>query len=346
MSGALVPDALVSPLVVDAIRQPAAARTGWVLDHFPATPAQAFALQQAGVVPTKFIFLDVPETVSRARLESNEQTAHLSAAQVTTALREHTENVNSMVDYFKDLVFYIDATLPPSEIDTRAVEYINTPVFGADARVPHRILLLGPVGSGKTLHAARLAETLRVEHISTSQLLKHAATQNSPDAALIKRALAAGQLVPDAIVLPLLRARLEQYDVRRSGFVLDGCPRTAAQAQFFAAIGVRPSRVAVLEASDDAIEARLLGMRADTVTRSIYCIRGGCVSMQPPANVHHRLAPIAVKPPSFRDAQTEYRRHIAAVRAEFGRAVREFDACAPIEDVQAQLAKFIKYPLK
>ncbi len=69
----------------------------------------------------------------------------------------------------------------------------------------------------------------------------------------------------------------------------------------------------MLAATDDFIEHRLMGMRSDTVTRQLYCMRGDA-TMQPPANVHHRLVPTAVKPPSFRDAQAEYRRCIDAVR--------------------------------
>jgi adenylate kinase len=345
-SGTLVPDATVSSAIIDAIKQSTVSRSGFVLDHFPATPQQAMSLQHAGIVPTKFIFLDLPAAVSEQRLKADPRSSHLSDAQIANSLRSHTEYVNSMVDFYKDLIFYIDATLSPTEIDSRALEYIRTPVFGTDARVPHRILLLGPVGSGKTLHAAKLAAALGVEHVSTSQMLRHAANTDTPEGLAIKKAIAAGQLVPDSVVIPLLRTRLTQYDVQHAGFVMDGCPRTVAQAQLFAQLGMRPSRVAVLEASDDAVEARLLGMRADTVTRQLYSLRGGCASMQPPPNVHHRLAPIAVKPPSFRDAQAEYRKHIGAIKAELGSSVKEFDACAPIADLQAQLLKFIKYPLQ
>ena len=85
------------------------------------------------------------------------------------------------------------------------------------------------------------------------------------------------------------------------------CPQLLAQ------LGLRASRVAVLAATDDFIEHRLMGMRSDTVTRQLYCMRGDA-TMQPPANVHHRLVPTSVKPPSFRDAQAEYRRCIDAVR--------------------------------
>ena len=231
-NGVLVPDAIVSEAVIARLREPDCARAGFVLDHFPATRAQAYALQRAGIVPTKYVYLDLAESGSRARLKSDAATAHLDEAQVSRALAAHSANVNEMVDFYVDLMFYADATLPPAELDARVLEYVRAPTFGVQARVPHRVVLIGPVGAGKTLHAAKLAAFFGVEHISTSQLLRHAAAaHDTADAPAIRQAIAAGRLVPDEYVLPLLKTRLAQYDVRRAGFVLDGCPRTVAQAQ-------------------------------------------------------------------------------------------------------------------
>ncbi len=94
----------------------------------------------------------------------------------------------------------------------------------------HRIVLLGPPGAGKGTQAVALRDRLHVPHLSTGDLLRAAVAAGTP---LGKRAddyMKAGQLVPDELVLDILRDRLSQPDAR-SGFILDGYPRNVEQAR-------------------------------------------------------------------------------------------------------------------
>jgi adenylate kinase len=93
-----------------------------------------------------------------------------------------------------------------------------------------RIVFLGPPGAGKGTQAARLAKSLSVPHISTGDMMRAAMQEGSELGARVKGFLDAGQLVPDDLVNEVVRARVAKDDCR-SGFLLDGYPRTIQQAQ-------------------------------------------------------------------------------------------------------------------
>jgi malate dehydrogenase (oxaloacetate-decarboxylating)(NADP+) len=94
----------------------------------------------------------------------------------------------------------------------------------------HRILLLGPPASGKGTQATRLAVELHIPHIATGDLLRVAVAEGSELGRKAKRYMEAGELVPDELVIKMLAERMNQPDAKR-GFVLDGFPRTIAQAE-------------------------------------------------------------------------------------------------------------------
>jgi adenylate kinase len=93
-----------------------------------------------------------------------------------------------------------------------------------------RIVFLGPPGAGKGTQAARLAEERGVPHLSTGDLLRAAVAAQTPLGREAESHITAGRLVPDDLVLRILRARLAAADAR-AGFILDGYPRNLAQAR-------------------------------------------------------------------------------------------------------------------
>jgi len=92
-----------------------------------------------------------------------------------------------------------------------------------------RILLLGPQGSGKGTQAQRISSTYGVPHIATGDMLRAAMAAGTELGRRIKPIYDAGELVPDDLMIELIRERLSQPDAER-GFVLDGFPRTLEQA--------------------------------------------------------------------------------------------------------------------
>jgi adenylate kinase len=92
------------------------------------------------------------------------------------------------------------------------------------------ILLLGPQGSGKGTQARRIAGEFGLAHISTGEMLRHAIGLETPLGLAVKPIVEGGALVPDDLMIALIRERLEEGDTR-DGFILDGFPRTIAQAE-------------------------------------------------------------------------------------------------------------------
>lgn len=96
-----------------------------------------------------------------------------------------------------------------------------------------RIVLLGPPGAGKGTQAAKLAHRLGVPHVSTGDILRRNVAEGTDLGKKAQTFMDTGALVPDDIVIAMTERRLKEHDARR-GFILDGFPRTLAQAQALA----------------------------------------------------------------------------------------------------------------
>jgi adenylate kinase len=123
------------------------------------------------------------------------------------------------------------------------------------------VLLLGPQGSGKGTQARRIADEYGVPHIATGDMLRATIAADTPLGRRLKPILDSGQLVSDELMIQIIRNRLEENDTDE-GFVLDGFPRTWAQAQaldrMLREIGRDLDVVFELQVDDEVSKERLL----------------------------------------------------------------------------------------
>ncbi|MEM6450910.1 MAG: adenylate kinase [Cyanobacteria bacterium P01_D01_bin.105] len=130
-----------------------------------------------------------------------------------------------------------------------------------------RLIFLGPPGAGKGTQALKLSESCEVPHISTGDILRSAVKAKSELGQKAESYMSAGELVPDDLILDLIRERLAQKDTD-NGWLLDGFPRNVEQAEFLSRlledIGQSCDSVINMEVPDDVLVERMLARgRAD-----------------------------------------------------------------------------------
>lgn len=143
---------------------------------------------------------------------------------------------------------------------------------GAGRQLAPRLIVLGRQGAGKGTQCARLAEQLDVPHLSSGDLFRAEIAAGTKLGGTIGRYVAAGELVPDDIVLDVVAARLGDNARRAAGYLLDGFPRTQAQAQaLFEVLGADAAELAIeIDVPADAVLPRLAARR--------MCIECGMVT--------------------------------------------------------------------
>ena len=132
-----------------------------------------------------------------------------------------------------------------------------------------RLILLGAPGAGKGTQAELIARALKIPTISTGNILRDAIKNRTEIGLIAKSFMDNGMLVPDDVVIGIVRERLSQEDCQK-GYILDGVPRTIPQAQALLDQGVQIDRVISIEVSDSVIAARMGGRRVCPVCGAPY----------------------------------------------------------------------------
>lgn len=136
-----------------------------------------------------------------------------------------------------------------------------------------RVIFIGPPGAGKGTQAARICSTEGIPHVSTGDMLRAAVKEGTEMGKVADGYMKAGKLLPDDVVVGIVRERLAQPDAQ-AGFLLDGFPRTVGQAKALDAMleeeGIDLDGVLLLEVPDSLIVQRIVGRRTDSETGEIY----------------------------------------------------------------------------
>jgi adenylate kinase len=132
-----------------------------------------------------------------------------------------------------------------------------------------RIILLGGPGSGKGTQAQFITEKYAIPQISTGDMLRAAVRAGTALGVAAKKVMDAGGLVSDEIILGLIKERITQTDCA-NGFLLDGFPRTIAQAEGLQVMGVELDNVVEIAVSDEEIIKRMSGRRVHSASGRSY----------------------------------------------------------------------------
>ena len=123
-----------------------------------------------------------------------------------------------------------------------------------------KLILLGAPGAGKGTQAEILCDKLGIPTISTGNILRAAVKDGTPMGKKAKGFMDAGALVPDDVIVGIVKERLAEPDCAK-GFILDGMPRTIAQGEALEQMGVEIDKVVNLIVPDEAITRRMSGRR-------------------------------------------------------------------------------------
>ena len=204
------------------------------------------------------------------------------------------------------------------------------------------LILLGAPGAGKGTQGSLLADRLGVPKIATGDILRLAVRAGTELGREAKRYMDAGELVPDDVILGLVREAL-RADAAQSGAIFDGFPRTVAQAEALREIlseeGRSLNAVVALEVPADAIVERMSGRRTDPATGEVYHVR---YNPPPPA-----LADRVVQRPDDSEETVRHRLEVYAAQTaplvqfyeRTGVPVYRVDGDRDIELVQTEILK-------
>lgn len=202
------------------------------------------------------------------------------------------------------------------------------------------LILLGAPGAGKGTQGTQLADELGVPKIATGDILRAAVREGTELGRKAKQYMDAGELVPDEVILGLVRDALAD-ERARDGAIFDGFPRNVSQAESLGRILEEAGRtldaVVVLEVPDEIIVERMSGRRTDPDTGEVYHVRHN----PPPAEIAGRV----VQRPDDREETVRHRLGVYSEQTQpliehyerSGVPVHRVDGTEPIDRVQASV---------
>ena len=206
------------------------------------------------------------------------------------------------------------------------------------------LILLGAPGAGKGTQAELLIEALGIPSISTGNMLREAVANGTETGLKAKYYMENGLLVPDDVIMGIVAERVARDDCQK-GFILDGVPRTLAQAEALEAAGVRIDHVVSIEIDDAVIEGRMTGRRVCSKCGASYHIvanptkvEGKCDLCGADTTIRKDDAPETVRKRLVEyHAKTEVLKDFYAKRGN----LREVEGNQPIKAITAEIIEKI-----
>jgi adenylate kinase len=211
------------------------------------------------------------------------------------------------------------------------------------------LIFLGPPGAGKGTQAQRLAKRFQIPQLSTGDILRRAVAEGTPLGKKAKRLMDAGQLVPDDVVNGIVEEALNKREAQR-GFLLDGFPRTVAQAtaldEMLARRGRKLDYVILLEVPVETLVDRLSGRLSCPVDGAVYHLRTN--PPRKPGVCDHDGTPLVQRPDDQPDAVrrrlAEYEKKTALLTGYYKARgiVRNVDGVGTPDEVEGRIVSVLR----
>lgn len=201
--------------------------------------------------------------------------AFTSSARATFALDTSWQGSLSSGSVFASRHVYIGDGSSMSRIGSRVVNRDTKLKMAGDDEAPGKpiapkIIIAGAPAAGKGTQCEVIKKELGVVHLSTGDMLRAAVKDGTELGVKAKGFMDAGQLVPDELIINVIVERLQQPDCQSKGWLLDGFPRTKAQADAIASMGIEADAFILLDVPQEVLVERVTGRRTDPETGKIY----------------------------------------------------------------------------
>ncbi|XP_057995553.1 adenylate kinase 5, chloroplastic isoform X2 [Hevea brasiliensis] len=196
---------------------------------------------------------------------------------------------------------------------------------------PLKVMISGAPASGKGTQCELMVNKFGLVHISTGDLLRAEVSAGTDIGEKAKEFMNAGRLVPDEIVAAMVTARLSREDVKQKGWLLDGYPRSLAQAESLEKLKIRPDVYVVLDVPDEILIDRCVGRRLDPVTGKIYHIKNF------PPETEEIKARLITRPDDTEEKVKSrleiYKQNVEAILSTYSNIMKTIDGSRPKEVV-------------
>lgn len=344
-NGALVPDDLIIDVVLAKLNSPECQKTGWLLDGFPRTRAQALALQAAGIFADKVILLEVPDGILVERVEGRRtdpvtgtiyhtkfnpapediasrltQRSDDTAEKVKARLASYHGNLKGVKDCYASDIGLIDANRHKDLIFKDIVEYIEQ-VPAKGPRKALRILFIGPPGAGKRTQAEVLSAKYGFVHVNVQKLIKTSFDKGHAD--------------KEQEIANLVKTKVTGDN---NGWLIEGIPASTSMLRALEKSGLIPNKVIFLDVSAEEARSRIDNRRVDPPTGLFYNI-----THTPSAEIAKRLQ----KHPdddetTINSLLQEYKESESDLKKFYQHNSKVIDASQPTQKVQQLVEDFIR----
>lgn len=271
-AGDLVEDQIVIDVVHAELKK--SRHTGWVLNGFPRTKVQAQTLanKDIGFCLDKVLLLNTGEKAIRAQYARKIAAAGAGAADkedlINTRLQQYQRHVISLVELFKNVIRQIEVSAGDDDqgiIYTTIKNNLHVRPYSNAPHRPSRVCIIGACGSGRSTQCKVVAKQYGLVHVDLPPLVRAHQKANKMTVEDVPP-----EFLSDEELSSIVGNRLKQTDCMRKGWVLDGFPKTPAQAEFLRQAHLWPTRMIHMKVGEEEVVNRLSTRQIDPITCIAY----------------------------------------------------------------------------